>query len=94
MNEDKVKDVQEAGEFLSSMRGRYIVSQALHLAMKEINSRPANLQEPSNVEDMKYLYDNVFPLYREFRTEDIDQLKMALVEKASEDGVDPHETKD
>jgi len=88
------KAIQEAGEFLSSIRGRYIVSQALYIAMNEINSRPPHLQEPSNVSDMKYIYENVFPIYREFRTEDFDQLKMSLLEKNTEDRVDPHETKD
>ena len=54
----------KAIEFLQSFRGQYIVGQALCLAIKEINARPKHEQEPSNVGDMEFLIENVFPLYR------------------------------
>lgn len=60
----KKKDLQEAVKFLQSPRGQYIISQALCLAIKEINNRPKTEQEPSNVADMEYLVEALFPLYR------------------------------
>jgi len=47
-----------------SMRGQFILSQALCLAIKTINSRPMELQEPSNVADMEFLVQHLFPIYR------------------------------
>jgi hypothetical protein len=51
-------------KLLQSVRGQYIVSQALCLAIKEINSRPPEQREPSNVADMEFLVEHLFPIYR------------------------------
>ncbi len=59
---------EKAINFCNSIRGKYIISQALCLAVKEINSRPQHAQEPSNVADMEYLIEQLFPLYRVVET--------------------------
>ena len=77
-------------EFLNSMRGRYIMSQALYLAMKEINARPYERQEPSNVADMQYLYDHLFGLYSELT--DPEEYRKAI--NSLQDTLDLPETSD
>jgi hypothetical protein len=59
-----MSDREAAVKFLNSMRGQYILSQALCLAIKEINSREPHRREPSNVADMEFLLENLFPIYR------------------------------
>ena len=59
-----MSDNRDAVEFLQSIRGQFIVGQALVLAIEEITSRPEVEQEPSNVADMEFLVDNLFPMYR------------------------------
>jgi|TARA_R100000093_G_scaffold14479_4_gene8268 hypothetical protein len=56
---------ENAMELLDSLRGHYIVGQALSLAIKEIESRPFQEQEPSNVADMTLLRDELFPMYKD-----------------------------
>ena len=58
----------QAAAFFQSMRGQFIIGQALVLAIKEINSRPEVEREPSNVADMAFLVDNLFPMYRAVST--------------------------
>jgi hypothetical protein len=53
--------VKKATDFANSIRGRYIISQALHLAVKSINKRPKHRREPSNVQDMEYLLSILYP---------------------------------
>lgn len=55
---------EKALALLQSARGQYIISQALCLAIKAINCRPVELQEPSNVADMEFLIEHLFPIYR------------------------------
>jgi len=48
-------------EFLFSMRGRYIVSQALYHALKVLGDvQPEVWQEKSNMDDMRYLRETLF----------------------------------
>ena len=54
--------LNEATQFLASWRGRFIVSQALELAIQSIEARPQVQQEPSNVADMRYLRETIFGL--------------------------------
>ena len=47
--------------FLTSQRGRYILAQALRLAIKELDSEPVEaMKEVSNMEDMKYMLHSDF----------------------------------
>ncbi len=54
---------EQAQEMRDNWRGQYIIGQALFLAIKEIESRPPHKQEPSNVADMRFLMNNLYPLY-------------------------------
>jgi len=64
-----VKDEQEkeskyAGyegmKFLVSMRGRYIVAQALFHALRHLESVPSPWKEVSNIDDMRFLQETLF----------------------------------
>lgn len=56
---------EEAKEFLRSERGKYIVAQALYEGVKAMKSVPAPHTEHSNISDMEFLLDNLFPHYKE-----------------------------
>ena len=61
-DEDKDMSIQ-AAEFLSSVRGQYIMGQALHIAIEALESvEPPTMREYSNIADMKFIRDNVFPM--------------------------------
>lgn len=51
---------QEVLKFLGSPRGQYIVGQALAIAVKELEKVDEGLQEKSNIQDMKFLGENLF----------------------------------
>jgi hypothetical protein len=58
-------ELDQAKDFATSMRGQYILSQALCLAidkMKEVE--PEHMRESSNISDMEYLRDELFPIYK------------------------------
>ena len=53
----------EGIEFLVSMRGKYIIAQALYYGIKALESvEPEIMQEKSNIEDMKFLQETVFTI--------------------------------
>lgn len=61
VTQEQEENNKNALNFLSSFRGRYIVGQALFYAIKEMESvEPEVHQEKSNIEDMKYLRDELF----------------------------------
>ena len=61
MTTDTETSKDEAIAFLLSTRGQYIVSQALHYAIKSLESvEPEIMQEKSNIDDMKYLQESLF----------------------------------
>jgi hypothetical protein len=62
-NNEEAKELMRNRFLLSSPRGRFIISQALVLAIESIEARPKKRQEPSNVNDMKSLL-TLFPLYK------------------------------
>ena len=60
-SEEELNNYENAINFSSSFRGRYIIGQALFYAIKELESvEPEVHQEKSNIEDMKYLRDELF----------------------------------
>lgn len=69
MQVDKVKnqkEVDEAVQFaIASIRGRYIISQALHYGIQELSKVPSPHKEVSNIADMRYLKDTLFPFPEE-----------------------------
>ena len=52
---------EKAAEFARSMRGHYIISQALHTAILTLSKVDEPYQEVSNIADMKYLLYNLNP---------------------------------
>lgn len=57
-------ETEKAFEFSNSMRGQYIISQALCLAIDMMSAvEPEQLKEQSNISDMKYLRDNIYPMF-------------------------------
>lgn len=61
LEEKQQKDM--ALELFSSMRGKYIISQALTVAIDEMKKVDDTHKEVSNIEDMEMLRDTLFPLY-------------------------------
>jgi len=53
---------KEAAKFAESVRGQFILSQALTVAAEAMKQEP--YPESSNIADMEYLRDNLFPLYK------------------------------
>ena len=58
-----MKNKEKAARFLVSLRGQYIISQALTKAIEVMKKEPIVHREPSNIADMKFLIDNLFPLF-------------------------------
>ena len=56
---------KHAAEFAASIRGRYVISQALHYAIKTLEQVDEARQEVSNIDDMKYIHRNVYPLFKD-----------------------------
>ena len=54
------KEMDEAIEFAESLRGNYIIGQALFYAIKELEKIPSPYREVSNISDMKYIRDNLY----------------------------------
>jgi len=52
---------KEAVEFLNTLRGKFLISKALYLAIQNLESESAHQKD---ITDMKYLIDNLFPLYK------------------------------
>ena len=73
----------KAIKFLVSDRGKYIMAQALYYGIKELEAvEPAYMRENSNIEDMKFIRDEMF----DFPSELFDNEKMrAVMEKHEEE---------
>ena len=55
------KDCADVLVFITSQRGRYLLAQALRLAIEELDSvGPDYMKEVSNIEDMKYMLHSDF----------------------------------
>jgi hypothetical protein len=59
------KETEAAIKFLGSLRGRYIISQALAKAIDVMKKVESPYREESNIADMEFLRDNLFYLYIE-----------------------------
>ena len=57
------EDKKEAIDFAGSLRGTYIISQALHVAIEKMMEVETPYQETSNIADMKYLRDYLFDMF-------------------------------
>jgi len=58
--QDKLGRQQKAMDFLMSFRGQYIMAQALHYGIKSLESVDPVRREISNIENMRYLRENLF----------------------------------
>jgi len=56
----RAEELELAGEFASSMRGRFIISKALHYAIGDLEKVEGAFQEVSDIADMKYLREQIF----------------------------------
>ena len=77
----------QALSLLESQRGKYIIGQALHIAIKALESvEPPVMREVSNIEDMKALRDHFFPTFSviEHAIGDMGLDKAKLIEKLDE----------
>ena len=55
------KDSKDSILFISSSRGRYLLAQALRIAIKELSTvEPNYMKEVSNIEDMEYMLNSDF----------------------------------
>jgi hypothetical protein len=51
----------EAIEFLNTLRGKFLISKALYLAIQNLESKS---EYQKDINDMKFLIDNLFPFYK------------------------------
>lgn len=56
---------KDALNFMCSLRGQYILAQALYVAAETLKKVPAPHTELSNIADMEYLMDHLYPIYKE-----------------------------
>jgi len=55
---------EQAAALFNSLRGKYIVGQALHKAIKAMEQvEPPAMRELSNIEDMKLMMEQLFPMF-------------------------------
>lgn len=62
---DYMESVRETLEFQNSPRGKYIMAQALYYGIQKLNEVEGPLREVSNISDMKYLLDILYPGYEQ-----------------------------
>ena len=87
-------EMEKATGFLTSIRGQFIMAQALHTAIKTLEKEP--YPEFSNIEDMKYIKEYLFNFPVEFmdaevvrkegRVEEAGQMKEVSEEGRAEEG--------
>ena len=78
-------------EFLTTMRGQYIISQALGKAIEVMEAvEPKVMRELSNIEDMKFLRDELFNMYVSDQRLD-DLVTVAKTQLLQEEGGEPSE---
>ena len=58
-------NVKETIEFAQSPRGRFIQAQALYYGIKKLTEVEGVMREVSNICDMKYLLDVLYPGYEQ-----------------------------
>ena len=69
--------VQETQDFANSPRGKFIQAQALYYGIQKLCEVEGVLREVSNISDMKYLLDVLYPGYEEI-FKHIDQQQCTL----------------
>lgn len=64
---EQVGTQKEAATFLSSTRGSFVVGQALYMAIQELENSPLEERAISDIDDMRYLMESLFPMYAEIQ---------------------------
>lgn len=64
MTKKEKKSLKPAVQFASSMRGQFIISQALAIAVESMRTVDKDFQEMSNMKDMEYLFDTVYDMFK------------------------------
>ncbi len=64
MKKSNVEEETSAVKLFRSSRGQYLMSKALYYGVQEINERPEHKKEWSNMDDMKYIYKKIFPIFK------------------------------
>ena len=73
---------EQVTQFATSIRGQYILSQALCLAIEKLNEvEPEHMREQSNIADMEYLRDELFPMHKAVQDAEHDQEENWYVSK-------------
>ena len=72
-----MNNLKETMEFAQSPRGKFIQAQALYYGMKKLSEVEGVLREVSNICDMKYLLDVLYPGYADI-FDHIDQQRVTL----------------
>ena len=86
VKEDSIKFVDfvisDEEKFATSMRGKYIIAQALHYAIQAMELVPMPYREVSNIKDMEYLRDTIyyFPITPESTITEVESLTAKLIE--------------
>lgn len=63
MSTEEKNDLPEvAGAFARSLRGQYIIGQALAVAIETMKKIPSPHTEVSNIEDMEFLLEHLYPI--------------------------------
>ena len=60
---EQEQSIQEAIALAQSVRGQWIMGQALHYAIIALEKIEKPYREISNIADMKLLRDNLFPMF-------------------------------
>ena len=65
-----------AAQFATSMRGGYIIAQALHYGIEALKQVPMPYREVSNIQDMEYLIETIyqFPISPEAKITEVESL--------------------
>ena len=64
---------EEAIRFAAGFRGQYIIGQALYIAIQTMEKVPKTRRENSNIADMRFLMDALFPIYK--ITQEMEKMK-------------------
>ena len=82
-------------EFETSQRGVFVLSQALAVAIESMESVDKAWREDSNINDMKYLFDNLFNMFEiELEDKEYNYIRrykekvQAIIEKRREESQD------
>ena len=75
---DFVQVAKDAVEYRESPRGRFLMAQALYYGIQKLAEVEGVMREVSNICDMKYLLDTLYPGYEDI-FKHIDQQRVTLL---------------